>query len=123
MKHLTKALGIAGITALSFLPMKSWGQKSLKTNQPKDFIDTCMLDQEWKSYSDSCFSLRKKIYSLVELELKYYKETSSYFNQNNNDECLLQIAEVLEKVRRPLEIELVNQTGNLIKREKELKGK
>ena len=26
MKNITKALGIAGLTALSFLPLKSWGQ-------------------------------------------------------------------------------------------------
>mgnify|MGYP001610566479 FL=1 len=81
MKNLTKALGIAGITALSFLPMKSEGQEVKKDSLRDDFktfvIKNGKLDF---SYGVPCY-----IYEAGSKDLKksgYFHNAQIYFNKD-----------------------------------------
>ena len=96
MKNLTKALGIVGITALSFLPMKGFGQIWEGHYTPTDYSKLS------KTQRDSlCFSLHTEIDSLQNKRISCYSEAYNYMKKhqkhtNDNDSCIKK-ADSLEK--------------------------
>ena len=96
MKNLiTKALGIAGITALSFLPLKSEGQDVLTGYYIG--LDYSKLN---KTEKDSvCLELYKETDSIQTERLFLYKQSIFYHKeyQKNKSPRFLEIADSLEK--------------------------
>ncbi len=133
MKNLIKTLGIAGITALSFLPMKNAsGQDTLsyeqKTSYPYEayFLEEMNNPIKKEIVSDEkryekVLSLGKTLNSIKDQQIYYMKlaqEISGfYYNgewlNEGKEEYFLNKADSLEKISKILEV-IYNTEKNLI---------
>ena len=94
MKTLTKYLGIAGLTALSFLPLKNnvYGQDVLTGYYtPTDYSKLSETQRD-----SFCFSLYRDIDSLQNEIISLYSQANSY-RKNIKDQKFIEKADSLEK--------------------------
>ncbi len=89
MKNLIKALGIAGITALSFIPMRSKGQEQLDSIKYYVFGEDkeSILEARYYHLSPKNFGTRYASYKKNEKE--YYKIVPNKFKTYSTEESLL----------------------------------